>query len=503
MKQEKTKIVIYSLFLSAFFLWIGTKSSPLYAMNDWVDANAFFTMGKGWIHGLIPFKDLFEQKGPILYIVYGIGYLLSHKTFFGIYLIEIISMTFFLSYFYKILKLYHYEKGFYIASPFVMAVLLTMSAFVHGGSVEELLLPCFAVSLYHFLLLMKDKKYLEENRKIYYIEGLIVAIVLWTKFILLGFWIGFVFLLFIFFVKNHKWKLLGQAILYYSLGLLTITLPLLLYFGYHHALGDLWHTYFYLNIFLYPNKGEVITIGNRFYQLWKIFKGNIFENAIFSFSLLVGLLFVLKDKLVLKRSYKVTIFVLFLSTFFFNYIGLKNYRYYFFVMAPFVVFFGLFVARLATKTIFPTRYLVIITIPILWIFVYAFGPNIYFLKFQKSDLAQFRFAEIMNREEHPTLLNYGKIDGGFYTVADILPTEKYFEKVNINYEVFPENKDSQIEAIKEKRVEFVVVRLGDKTDRRNHHIPYLNENYEFVDEVYQEYDHKPVKYVLYQLKEDL
>ena len=82
MKQWK-KVTVYSIFLSFLFLWIGTKSSPAYPMNDWVDANAFFTMGKGLMNGLVPYRDLFEQKGPILYFVYGIGYLLSHKSFLG------------------------------------------------------------------------------------------------------------------------------------------------------------------------------------------------------------------------------------------------------------------------------------------------------------------------------------------------------------------------------------------------------------------------------------
>jgi len=103
--EQKRKVVIYSLFLSFLFLLIGTKSSPIYPINDWVDANAFFTMGKGLMNGLVPFKDLFEQKGPILYFIYGIGYLISNRTFFGIYLIEVLSFTLSLIYFYKICNL--------------------------------------------------------------------------------------------------------------------------------------------------------------------------------------------------------------------------------------------------------------------------------------------------------------------------------------------------------------------------------------------------------------
>ena len=75
--KNKTSIVffIYCIIISFSILIICTKSSPLYVFNDWVDANAYFTMGKGMIHGLIPFKDLFEQKGPLLYLIHGLSYL--------------------------------------------------------------------------------------------------------------------------------------------------------------------------------------------------------------------------------------------------------------------------------------------------------------------------------------------------------------------------------------------------------------------------------------------
>ncbi|MFQ9073882.1 MAG: hypothetical protein ACLR43_15090 [Faecalibacillus faecis] len=44
-------------------------------------------------NGKVPYKDLFEQKGPLLYLIYGIGYLISHDTFLGVYLLEVISYT--------------------------------------------------------------------------------------------------------------------------------------------------------------------------------------------------------------------------------------------------------------------------------------------------------------------------------------------------------------------------------------------------------------------------
>ena len=53
--------------LAAFvMILLCSKSSPLYPMNDWVDVNCFFTVGRGMLHGLVPYRDLYEQKGDLL-----------------------------------------------------------------------------------------------------------------------------------------------------------------------------------------------------------------------------------------------------------------------------------------------------------------------------------------------------------------------------------------------------------------------------------------------------
>ena len=93
--ERKFNVQSFVLLILVSFcsLLFCTKNSWLYSFNDWVDGNAFFTMGKGMVNGLVPYKDLFEQKGPLLYLIYGIGYLLSNKTLHGIFILEVISLS--------------------------------------------------------------------------------------------------------------------------------------------------------------------------------------------------------------------------------------------------------------------------------------------------------------------------------------------------------------------------------------------------------------------------
>ena len=82
--------------LSAVLLALCSKSSPLYAFNDWMDANIFFTMGRSMLGGRVLYRDVFDHKGPVLYLLYGLAGLVGGTDFRGVLVLEIIAMTSFL-----------------------------------------------------------------------------------------------------------------------------------------------------------------------------------------------------------------------------------------------------------------------------------------------------------------------------------------------------------------------------------------------------------------------
>jgi hypothetical protein len=83
-----------------------TKSSPLYPLNDWVDANIYFTIGKGMMHGRVPYVDLYDQKGPVAFLLFGLASLVSGTSFFGVYLLETLALAGFLYAAYKTISLF-------------------------------------------------------------------------------------------------------------------------------------------------------------------------------------------------------------------------------------------------------------------------------------------------------------------------------------------------------------------------------------------------------------
>ena len=108
--------------------------------------------------------------------------------------------------------------------------------------------------------------------------------------------------------------------------------------------------------------------------------------------------------------------------------------------------------------------------------------NFSFHNTKKEDLVQYQFAEIILEKPNATLLNYGALDGGFYTVTGIVPNVKYFHEPNIKYENYPEIMDEQNRYIKEKIIDFVVIKVDTKEE--SYDIPNLYENYNMVKNVY-------------------
>ena len=90
--KDKSKLSLKEclfLILSAvIIITIASTSSPLFPLNPWDDANCFLTVGRGIIKGLVPYRDLYEQKGPVLYLVDDLCALVPGKSFTRARLLE-------------------------------------------------------------------------------------------------------------------------------------------------------------------------------------------------------------------------------------------------------------------------------------------------------------------------------------------------------------------------------------------------------------------------------
>ena len=75
-----------------------------------------------------------------------------------------------------------------------------------------------------------------------------------------------------------------------------------------------------------------------------------------------------------------------------------------------------------------------------------------------ESLPQLRFAEIIRQMPNATLLNYGTLDGGFYTAAGVLPPCRYFCVTNMPLQ---DQWQQQWDLLDAATVDYVVALTGD------------------------------------------
>lgn len=486
----KYKIQLFCILVALSILLFTSKNSFLYTFNDWYDANAFFTVGKSIVHGLVPYKDLFEQKGPLLYIIYSLGYLISHKTFYGVFLLEVISFSIYLFYTHKMINYFLDEKYTYIILPITTLIITTSNSFAQGGSCEEFCFPLFSISFYYFL-----KNFITKNlsKKETIINGVIAGCILLTKYTLLGFWIGFAVLIIIDHIQKKEVK---KALFFCMNFLFGLSIPLIITIIYFYIVGGLkdfiWD-YFIINITAYgPNRG--ITLFNIIYGCLFLLKtsGLLFSTVIIMTPILI---FSLKN---INNNLKANLFSLFFITLFFIIICLKTYIYYILPMSIFLPIGITGLIFLINNKSLLKKHIIIIT-NIVCIIISAFNANYKEDMFKpKKEIFQFKYANYINKFKEPTLLNMGFLDVGVYTLTGIVPTTKYFETQNINYERFKENIDQLNNYAQNKKTKFIVF----CTIKENNPIPKsITKNYDLVYKDKCTYENQIIYARLYQLKD--
>ena len=80
------------IFVLAVMLLIS-KDSYLHDLPNHNDSAWFFMCGKAWMNGLTPYVDFADSKGPLLWLIYAIGYLLTPHSFIGVFWLSCVAWT--------------------------------------------------------------------------------------------------------------------------------------------------------------------------------------------------------------------------------------------------------------------------------------------------------------------------------------------------------------------------------------------------------------------------
>lgn len=504
LKKQNIYLLLIFVILAFFPLFICSKCSPLYPFNDWYDINMFFTLGKGMLRGKVLYRDLIEQKGPFLFALYAVGYLIDHTGFLGVFIFECISMIISQIYIYKILGLYVENSRKYIwLFPVFCAGIVGTKCFVHGGSVEEFVIPFYLYGMYSLLKIIR-KKNVEIDKKFFLINGILIGILFWTKYTVLGFFIGWCIIVFLIMVSSKQYKKLCSGIFFFGVGGICSTIPWIVYFGLNHAIKPWIRFYFLNNIFNYTSDvsgGIWSRISNalRMGTIAALDKGNRF----FSIIVILGIvIFMAIPKSRISLIEKLSVIVLLFLSILGIFIGGVTIDYYILPISAFAVFLFVSVAVLLDTVFISKDSIVLISTAIILVISCFFdtkiSPNIYLLQYSKEDMAQFRFAKIIKESDDWSLLNYGFLDGGFYTTLNTIPDVPYYCTLNANYQ---QTVLEQQKYLRAKQTNWVVTwRECAVTREELENTQILSEYYELVDYVIFPIENADRTYALFRRK---
>lgn len=235
------------IFLSFLFLFLFSYStSPFYSIIWGHDSAVFQIIGKGWKNGLIPYRDSFDHKGPLLFALNAIGYLIGGKM--GLFLLQGLFMLAFLEMSFRTFKLFLKESMASII-PVVMLMILCRT-FDEGNMTEEWSLPFLAISFYCLInWLKKYQDGIKSHPPFYaFIYGICFACILFLRVTNAIGVCCCIFIVTVFLVKNHYWKNLLQNIATILCGVLLIVIPFCLYFYAKGCLYDMWYATILFNL---------------------------------------------------------------------------------------------------------------------------------------------------------------------------------------------------------------------------------------------------------------
>ena len=204
------------------------------------------------VAGKMPYRDLFEHKGPITYFVAWFCCLFSNP-YRVVWIIEVLCCSWFLLVCYRIAR--HWLNQF---AGLCVALLVAVAMFSGwcracvGDTVEEYCLPIFAYGLLCLVDFLFDQKQFGCKRSLYL--GIMMGLLFWLKFTMLFAMAAPLLIWLIISMVRKDTRTAWRNMAFMLLGVCVVTLPTLIICVCLNILPDLWQVYFYVNIFCYNNQ---------------------------------------------------------------------------------------------------------------------------------------------------------------------------------------------------------------------------------------------------------
>ena len=470
---------------STVVLFFISQDSYLYDLHTRVDSAYFYMCGKAWMNGLTPYVDFADSKGPLLWLIYGIGYLLQPTNYLGVFWISCVwyALTFFISY--RIVDLFLNDSYKALAASALMALVFFNPWFHDEIRSEDFCLLFMNLSLYRVCLIMYSERVPQKVLlSSFAILGFSFGALIMIKFSVAAMQVVLILCSLIVLVKEkiNWWKPFLSGIL----GFCSITLPFIALFLIKGNLTPFIQEYFIKTFQTVQSVDSnwcpgnlllsVVQTDNPFLTYLLEWGDLIYtpEILVLFATLIMGGLFFL------KRESKYKWMPLCVSVLIFA-LTVRHHTDYYFTICSFLMVFLLvelfktFSIKSEKKTVLIAMIVALIVIPF-HILTYSFKVLIFNDNINQKDF--YRVSYVMSQVKKPKIVNAYDYEQGYGILSESLPSGKYWARQN---GMTPEMIQEHESLILSGKADFIIINEQIFSDNR------LIKKQQLLDLGYKEY----------------
>lgn len=442
-------IIVAGLFLLLF-------STYTTLLNDYYgyDTALWNVIGKGITQGKVPYRDLFEHKGPLLFFIYAFQWLFE-KNRIAMFMLQWTAFSVTVCYLYKIARLF---TDMWKATISVFFFLFLFCGTISEGAMsEEWSLPFIVVTMFYALDFLQNKS---ETRtvpvKYGFLFGLCFGFVAMIRLNNAAPICGIVLSLIIILLFRKNYVCIVKNGIAFIIGTLIPVVPIALWFWSRDALDYLWWGAFLFNFHYAVNATDVQT-------MWEIVRPWLMAVPI----ILFGMMLYKNQKNKSVQEVKEVYFAVGLTgiaTSIILLFGSSFLHYYTIILPLYMILFCLLINRMPKETkkewfLFVVVVFIIIA-PFTWQSVRNVGKSILLNTQGWYDKQHNEIREFMSQipeEERDSVWGNGSSFSKVFCIADITPCFPYFDNSNVHYQMDPTMNDRTIEMFEMNPPKWIVI----------------------------------------------
>lgn len=342
-KSVDARVYLVLLIFTIFVYFVISPDSYMHNLTSHLDSSCFFMCGKAWMNGMVPYVDFADSKGPLLWLIYGIGYLISPYDFVGVYWMGVLFYSLILFFCYKIGCLLTNNKRAGLAVAFVMIVSYFFNYF--EPKPESWCQLPIAASLYYMLreILSPTGKSSRQVGIVLGISFMSAVLIKWSiAVMMLSFSISLLYILL------RRKQTVVPFLLYFAISAFLVFLPFLIYMLATNSFGAFIQEYFL-------NTGQSVSKGGKLGFIVSYFTDDLkaqFLKAQYLVTFTVYALYLVFAFLYYRKHREITILPVLCGVFFLALsIKFPHWNYYKTVNSTFAIFLVLFVVEIMVKHI--------------------------------------------------------------------------------------------------------------------------------------------------------